>query len=79
VNDGPVTRAAWARETLALAGVDVPTRDVPQTSFARPSRPPRAAVLRPTPLPSGEPMRDHLLAMTDYAPRLRRWFGSAAR
>lgn len=78
VNGGPVTRAAWARETLALAGVDVPTRDVPQASFARPSRPPLAAVLRPTPLPSGEPMRDHALAMADYAPRLRRWLASHA-
>jgi dTDP-4-dehydrorhamnose reductase len=78
VNGGPVTRAAWARETLGLAGVDVPTRDVSQASFARASRPPRASVLRPTPLPSGEPMRDHLLAMADYAPRLRRWFASAA-
>jgi dTDP-4-dehydrorhamnose reductase len=76
VNGGPVTRAAWARETLALAGVDVATRDVPQASFARASRPPRAAVLRPTPLPSGEPMRDHALAMADYAPRLRRWLAS---
>jgi dTDP-4-dehydrorhamnose reductase len=78
VNSRPVTRAAWARETLALVGVDVPTRDVSQASFARESRPPRAAVLRPTPLPSGEPMRDHRLAMADYAPRLRRWFASAA-
>jgi dTDP-4-dehydrorhamnose reductase len=76
VNGGPVTRAAWGRETLELAGVHVPTRDVAQASFARASRPPRAAVLRPTPLPSGEPMRDHALAMADYSPRLRRWLAS---
>lgn len=76
VNAGIVSRAAWARETLAVAGVAMETRDVPQASFARPSRPPRAAVLRPTPLPSGEPMRDHALAMADYAPRLRRWLAS---
>ncbi len=78
VNAGPVSRAAWAREALALAGVRVETRDIPQGSFARPSRPPRAAVLRTTPLPSGEPMRDHALAMADYAPRLRRWLASGA-
>jgi len=77
VNGGPTTRAAWAREALAIADVDVPTRDVPQSSFPRASRPPRAAVLLPTPLPSGEPMRHHALAMADYAPRLRRWFSSA--
>ena len=76
VNGGVTTRAVWAREVLGIAGIDVPTRDVPQASFSRPSRAPRAAVLRPTPLPSGEPMRDHVLAMADYAPVLRRWLAS---
>lgn len=78
VNGGTTTRAGWAREALLLARVEVPTRDVPQATFPRPSRAPRAAVLRPTPLPSGEPMRDHGLAMADYAPVLRRWLASEA-
>jgi dTDP-4-dehydrorhamnose reductase len=78
VNGGPTTRAGWGREALAIGGIEVPTRDVPQASFARPSRAPRAAVLHPTPLPSGEPMRDHALAMADYAPVLRRWLASEA-
>ena len=56
VNGGRASRAEWAREVLRLAGVTVPTRDVPQSTWPRPSTPPRWGVLEPTPLPGG-PLR----------------------
>ncbi len=77
-NTGAVSRADWARETFALAGLTPEIEDVPLAAFARPSRPPGRAVLVPTPLPSGEPIRTRALAMADYAPALLRWRASAA-
>jgi dTDP-4-dehydrorhamnose reductase len=53
VNAGRATRAEWAREVLRLAGIDVPTADVPMSTWPRPSTPPAWGVLEPTPLPTG--------------------------
>ena len=53
VNAGRASRAEWAREVLRLAGIDVPTEDVPMTTWPRPSKPPAWGVLDPTPLPKG--------------------------
>jgi dTDP-4-dehydrorhamnose reductase len=52
-NSGHASRAQWAREVLRLAGVEVPTRDVPLSTWPRPSMPPAWGVLAPTPLPGG--------------------------
>ena len=75
-NGGAASRADWARETFALAGIAPAIEDVPLATFERPSRPPLRAVLAPTPLPSGEPIRSRALAMADYAPALLRWRAS---
>jgi len=72
VNGSFTTRADWARDVLGRAGLDVDVLDVPSTTWARPSRPPRWGVLAPTPLPSGEPIRPWQAAMADYAPALMR-------
>jgi dTDP-4-dehydrorhamnose reductase len=72
VNGGVATRADWARDVIARAGLSVEIRDVPMSSWERPSRPPRWGVLEPTPLPSGEPIRPWPDAMADYAPALLR-------
>jgi dTDP-4-dehydrorhamnose reductase len=72
VNGGIASRAAWARAVLAAAGVEVPTIEVPLASWQRPSSPPSWAVLEPTPLPSGEPLRPWQAALADYLPRLLR-------
>jgi len=72
VNGSFATRADWARDVLGRAGLDVDLVDVPSTTWARPSRPPRWGILAPTPLPSGEPMRPWQAAMADYAPALMR-------
>ena len=77
-NGGAASRAEWARETLALAGIAPAIEEVPLATFQRPSRPPLCAVLAPTPLPGGEPIRSRALAMADYAPSLLRWRASAA-
>ncbi len=77
-NRGAVSRAGWARETFALSGIAPEIEEVPLAAFDRPSRPPRHAVLAPTPLPGGEPMRDHEAAMADYAPALLRWLATTA-
>ncbi len=65
VNAGSASRAEWARESLRLAGLSVPTRDVPQSTWPRPSTPPAWGVLEPTPLPSG-PLRDWRAALGEY-------------
>jgi dTDP-4-dehydrorhamnose reductase len=65
VNGGHASRAEWAREVLRLSGVTVPTRDVPQSTWPRPSRPPLWGVLEPTPLPAG-PLRDWQSALAEY-------------
>jgi dTDP-4-dehydrorhamnose reductase len=66
VNGGRASRAEWARETLRLAGIDIPTQDVPATTWTRPSTPPRWGVLGATPLPAG-PLRSWAEAYEDYA------------
>lgn len=66
VSGGVASRAEWAREVLRLAGVSVPTEDVPASTWTRASVPPQWAVLEPTPLPSGEPLRPWRQALADY-------------
>ncbi len=79
VNSGHVSRAAWARSILVALGQDVPIREVPLSSWVRPSSPPPWAVLEPTPMPSGEPLRPWELAFADYVPRMTRGKAAAPR
>ena len=79
VNGGGVSRAGWARAILAAAGVDTPVVDVPLATWSRPSAVPAWAVLAPTPLPSGEPLRPWDAALADYLPVLLRGRAPAAR
>jgi dTDP-4-dehydrorhamnose reductase len=79
VNGGVTTRAGWARELFRRARIDVATVDVPASTWPRPSTPPLRAVLAPTPLPSGEPIRPWQEALADYLPTLRRQRAAVAR
>lgn len=72
VNTGHASRAEWARELLRQGRVDVATEDVPASTWPRASTPPAWAVLEPTPLPGGEPLRPWQAALADYLPTLRR-------
>jgi dTDP-4-dehydrorhamnose reductase len=72
VNAGRVSRADWAREVLRATRIDVDVVDVPGTTWQRASTPPAWAVLEPTPLPSGEPMRDWREAFAHAVPALVR-------
>jgi dTDP-4-dehydrorhamnose reductase len=72
VNGGRATRADWAREVLRVTRIDAPVVEVPGSTWERASTPPRWAVLEPTPLPSGEPMRHWRDAFADAVPALRR-------
>jgi dTDP-4-dehydrorhamnose reductase len=72
VNGGHASRAAWARELLRQAGVTATTEDVPAATWPRASTPPAWAVLEPTPLPGGEPLRPWQAALADYLPTLLR-------
>jgi dTDP-4-dehydrorhamnose reductase len=72
VNGGRATRADWAREVLRATGIDVAIEEVPASTWQRASTPPLWAVLEPTPLPSGEPMRHWRDAFADATPALRR-------
>jgi len=72
VNGGRASRAEWAREILRATGIDVELEEVPASSWQRASTPPLWAVLEPTPLPSGEPMRHWRDAFADAVPALRR-------
>ena len=72
VNGGRASRAEWARELLRQAGVAVATEDVPASTWPRASTPPPWAVLDPTPLPGGEPLRPWQAALADYIPTLLR-------
>ena len=72
VNGGRATRADWAREVLRVTRIDAPVVEVPGSTWERASTPPRWAVLEPTPLPSGEPMRGWREAFADAAPALLR-------
>jgi dTDP-4-dehydrorhamnose reductase len=79
VNAGRASRAAWARELFDAAGVDVDIEEVPAATWTRASTPPRWAVLEPTPLPGGEPLRPWQEALADYLPTLLRQRAGAAR
>lgn len=70
VNGGRATRAAWAREVLRLAGVEIATSEVPLSAWPRPSTPPAWGVIEPTPLPGGL-LRDWREALADYMGRLK--------
>jgi len=72
VNGGRATRAEWAREVVRATGIAVDVVDVPGSTWQRASTPPAWAVLEPTPLPSGEPMRDWREAFADAVPSLLR-------
>ena len=72
VNGGAATRAAWARAALAGLAIDVPIEEVPGSTWTRASTPPPWAVLEPTRMPSGEPLRPWTAALADYLPALRR-------
>jgi dTDP-4-dehydrorhamnose reductase len=72
VNAGRASRAEWAREVLRATGIDVATEDVPASTWQRASTPPLWAVLEPTPMPTGEPMRDWRIAFAHAVPALVR-------
>ena len=72
VNAGRASRADWAREVLRATRIDVPVVDVPGSTWKRLSTPPAWAVLAPTALPCGEPMRDWREAFADAVPVLVR-------
>ncbi len=72
VNGGRASRADWAREVLHRLEIDVEVVDVPASTWRRASTPPLWAVLEPTPMPSGVPMRDWREAFADALPALRR-------
>ncbi len=79
VNAGAVSRAGWARAVLAAARLPVDVQEVPLSSWPRPSAVPAWAVLDPTPLPSGEPLRRWEAAFADYVPQLLRGRPTGAR
>jgi dTDP-4-dehydrorhamnose reductase len=72
VNTGRASRAAWTREVLRATGIDVAIEEIPAAAWQRPSTPPRWAVLEPTALPSGAPMRPWTEAFADAVPALLR-------
>ena len=65
VDSGTATRAAWAREVLRLARVQVEIEEVPASTWTRASTPPLWAVLQPTPTPSGDPLRPWQAALAE--------------
>ncbi len=65
VNAGVVSRAGWARAVLDALAPGVPIQEIPAAAWHRASTPPMWAVLEPTPLPSGEPMRPWPEALAD--------------
>ena len=72
VNAGRASRADWAREVLRATGIQVDIEEVPASTWQRASTPPLWAVLEPTPMPSGEPMRDWRAAFAHAVPALVR-------
>jgi dTDP-4-dehydrorhamnose reductase len=72
VNGGFASRADWARELFRQVRLEVPIEEVPASTWPRASTPPAWAVLAPTPLPGGEPLRSWQAALADYAPSLLR-------
>jgi dTDP-4-dehydrorhamnose reductase len=79
VNGGAVSRAGWARAVLVGLDLDVAVDEIPLAAWERASAVPAWAVLEPTPLPSGEPLRPWEAALADYLPTLRRGRTAAAR
>jgi len=78
VNGGVATRADWARDVFSRMGLGVDIQEISVADWPRPSITPRRAILAPTPLPSGVPLRPWPAAMADYAPALlRAWRRSA--
>jgi dTDP-4-dehydrorhamnose reductase len=75
VNGGRASRSDWAREVLRATGIEVEVVDVPGSTWQRASTPPAWAVLEPSPLPSGEPMRDWREAFAHAVPALVRSLG----
>ncbi|MFN8629440.1 MAG: sugar nucleotide-binding protein [Chloroflexota bacterium] len=75
VNGGRASRADWARDVLRQLRIEVEVVDVPASTWQRASTPPLWAVLEPTPLPGGIPMRDWREAFADALPALRREVG----
>jgi dTDP-4-dehydrorhamnose reductase len=72
VNTGITTRAGWARELFRQLRLDVAIEEVPAATWPRASTPPAWAVLAPTRLPGGEPLRPWPAALADYVPQLQR-------
>jgi dTDP-4-dehydrorhamnose reductase len=72
VNGGVTSRAGWAADIVARAGLGVDLQEVPAATWPRASTAPAWAVLEPTPMPSDEPLRSWREAMADYAPTLLR-------
>lgn len=72
VNTGRASRADWAREVLRATRIETRVVDVPGSTWNRASTPPSWAVLEPTPLPSGEPMRPWREAFAFAVPALVR-------
>lgn len=66
VNAGRASRAEWARETLRLAGLDVPVVDISADEWPRASTPPRWAVLAPGILLPGLALRPWPIALAEY-------------
>jgi dTDP-4-dehydrorhamnose reductase len=79
VNSGAVSRAGWARELLRQCGLDVPIEEIGAATWPRASAAPAWAVLEPTPLPGGEPLRPWQAALADYLPSLLRPRPAGAR
>ncbi len=72
VNGGVTTRSGWARDTIDRAGLTVEIVEILASDWSRPSAVPPRAILAPTPLPYGAPLRAWPEAMADYAPTLLR-------
>ncbi len=79
VNAGAVSRAGWAREVLRQSRVEVPMEEISAATWPRDSAAPAWAVLEPTPLPGGEPLRAWQAALADYIPSLIRPRQAGAR
>jgi dTDP-4-dehydrorhamnose reductase len=79
VNAGAVSRAGWARELLRQCGLQVPIEEIAAATWIRASAAPAWAVLEPTPLPGGEPLRPWQAALADYVPTLLRPRPAGAR
>jgi len=75
VNAGVTSRAGWAVDIVTRAALPVRLEEVSAATWPRPSVAPAWAVLEPTPMLSGEPLRSWQEAMADYAPTLFREHG----